>query len=554
MPTDASAQDSAKNTRAAFDVVIVGAGFGGMYMLYRMRQLGLTTKVFDTATGVGGTWYWNRYPGARCDIESMQYSYSFSPELEQDWRWPETFSAQPDILRYANHVADRFDLRRDMQFETTVESAHFDEASDRWTVKTNRGDLVSARWLIMATGCLSTARVPDFKGLESYTGKTYHTGFWPHEGVDFTGLRVGLIGTGSSAIQALPVIAEQASHITVFQRTPNYSIPSRNRPMDDAYEQHWKSSYPEHRAKARMTRNGVITPLSDKGAVEVDEATRRQVFEDRWKSGGTTFMAAFNDLIVNADSNETAAEFVRQKIRQIVKDPATAELLAAKDYPIGTKRICVDTDYFETFNRPNVTLVDIRNAPVEELTPNGLKQGGKDYEFDAIVFATGFDAMTGTLERIDIRGREALALKDEWKDGPRTYLGMMSAGFPNMFMITGPQSPSVLSNMIVSIEQHVDWMTDCIAHAERNGVATVEPTREAQDAWNVHNTETAYKTLYPKAASWYMGANIPGKPRVFLPYIGGVGAYRAKCDEIAANGYDGFMMRRADTGKLAAAK
>jgi cyclohexanone monooxygenase len=551
---DASAQDSAKNTRAAFDVVIVGAGFGGMYMLHRMRQLGLTTRVYDTATGVGGTWYWNRYPGARCDIESMQYSYSFSPELEQEWRWPETFSAQPDILRYANHVADRFDLRRDMQFETTVESAHFDDAAGRWTVKTNRGDLVSARWLIMATGCLSTARVPDFKGLESYTGKTYHTGYWPHEGVDFTGMRVGLIGTGSSAIQALPVIAEQAAHITVFQRTPNYSIPSRNRPMDDAYEQHWKSSYREHRAKARMTRNGVITPLSDKGAVEVDEATRREVFEARWKSGGTTFMAAFNDLIVNADSNETAAEFVRQKIRQIVKDPATAELLAAKDYPIGTKRICVDTDYFETFNRPNVKLVDIRNAPVEELTPKGLKQGGKDYEFDAIVFATGFDAMTGTLERIDIRGREALALKDEWKDGPRTYLGMMSAGFPNMFMITGPQSPSVLSNMIVSIEQHVDWMTDCIAHAERNGVATVEPTREAQDAWNVHNTETAYKTLYPKAASWYMGANIPGKPRVFLPYIGGVGAYRAKCDEIAANGYEGFTMRRADAGKLAAAK
>lgn len=539
---------------ASFDAVIVGAGFSGMYMLHRLRQLGLSVRVLDMATDVGGTWYWNRYPGARCDVESMQYSYSFSPELQQEWHWSERFSGQPEILQYAQHVAERFDLKRDIQFETTVTSAHFDEGRQRWLIGTDKGQRFEARHCIMATGCLSTSRVPDFKGLDRYKGRTYHTGTWPHEPVSFKGLRVGVIGTGSSSIQAIPVIAEEAAHVTVFQRTPNYSIPSRNGPMTDDYEQYWKRDYPAHRAMARQMRTGVITPINDKAAIEVPEAERRQTYEARWGTGGTTFMAAFNDLIFNQASNDTASEFVRSKIRETVKDPATAELLAPKDYPIGTKRICVDTRYFETFNRPNVTLVDVRTQPIEEITETGLRQGGQDYEFDAIVYATGFDAMTGTLMKMDIQGRGGLKLADEWGPGPKTYLGMMSAGFPNLFMITGPGSPSVLSNMIVSIEQHVDWMTACIAHMERNAIATIEPTETAQHDWVVHGFEVAHKTLYPKAASWYMGANIPGKPRVFLPYIGGVGAYRETCDRIAANGYEGFQLTPATGKAMEAAK
>jgi len=532
-PTDSSSDSEV-------DAVIVGAGFGGMYMLHRLRQLGLKSIVLDRATGVGGTWYWNRYPGARCDVESMQYSYSFSEELQQEWQWSEKFSAQPEILEYANHVADRFDLRRDMQFDTTVESAHYDEAAKRWTVRTNRGNEYRPRYCIMATGCLSSARIPDFPGLKDFQGDTYHTGHWPHEGVDFTGKRVGVIGTGSSAIQAIPVIAEQADHVTVFQRRPNFSIPSRNGPMTEDYERSWKDDYRAHRAKARETTNGILSNPNNQSAIEIDEVSRLNTYESRWVEGGTRFMAAFNDLIKNADSNDTAANFVRAKIRETVKDPKVAALLSQQDHPIGTKRICVDTHYFETYNLDHVALVDVRNAPVEHLTSNGLHQGGVDFEFDAIVFATGFDAMTGTLDRIDIRGRNGRRLKTEWQDGPKTYLGMMSAGFPNLFMVTGPQSPSVRSNMMGSIEQHVDWMADCIAHIEASPNSVIDAELQAQEEWIVHSTEVAHETLYPKAASWYMGANVPGKPRVFLPYIGGVGRYREKCDEIAKSGYTGF--------------
>ena len=542
----------AQNTTATYDAVIVGAGFSGMYMLVRLRKLGLTARILDTATDVGGTWYWNRYPGARCDVESMQYSYSFSSELQQEWNWSEKFSAQPEILNYARHVADRFDLRRDMQFETTVTSAVFDEKANRWLVTTDQGDRISARYCIMGTGCLSTARTPNFEGLEKYKGETYHTGYWPHEPVDFTGKRVGVIGTGSSAIQAIPVIAEQAAHLTVFQRTPNYSIPSRNGPMTDDYERSWKDDYDTHRANARKTKNGILANQNPVSAMDVEAAERQTVYEQRWADGGTRFMAAFNDLAVNQGSNDSAAEFVRDKIREMVKDPTTAELLAAKDYPIGTKRICVDTRYFETYNLDHVDLIDIRNEPISHITEAGVHHDGVDYEFDAIVFATGFDAMTGTLDRIDIRGRGDVTLKNQWEEGPKTYLGMMSAGFPNLFMVTGPQSPSVLSNMMVSIEQHIDWMSNCIAHIEDSGQATIEPTSAAQEEWVAHSNETAYSTLYPKAASWYMGANIPGKPRVFLPYIGGVSAYRDKCNEIAEQGYNGFVFDAGEGAAVAA--
>ena len=533
------------------DVVIVGAGFGGMYMLHRLRGLGMSAVVFDVATGVGGTWYWNRYPGARCDVESMQYSYSFSEELQEEWNWSEVFAGQPEILRYANFVADKLDLRRDMRFETRVTDAVFNEATKRWAVRTDRGDVVAARYCVMATGCLSAARMPDFPGLESFRGKTYHTGHWPHEGVDFTGMRVGVVGTGSSAIQSIPVIAAQAAHVTVFQRTPNFSIPSRNRPMSEDYARSWKQAYPALRAEARMSRNGILANPNDQSAIETPEQERLATYEQRWESGGTTFMAAFNDLIFSKASNDTASEFVRGKIWAMVKDPAKAALLAPTSHPIGTKRICVDTDYYLTYNQPNVDLVDVRNAPVEAVTAEGLLVGGKNYAFDAIVFATGFDAMTGALTRMGIVGRDGKRLADEWQAGPRTYLGLMTAGFPNMFMVTGPGSPSVLSNMMVSIEQHVDWIAECLGYLTDRQLACIEPSIAAQDAWVEHVNEVAHTTLYPSAASWYMGANVPGKPRVFMPYIGGVGAYRQKCDEVAAQGYEGFELTGA--GKVAVA-
>jgi cyclohexanone monooxygenase len=543
------------------DVVIVGAGFGGMYLLHQLRALGLSARVFEAATGVGGTWYWNRYPGARCDVESMQYSFSFSKELQQEWSWSERFAAQPEILAYANHVADRFDLRRDIQLETRVTSAHFDDATQRWHVTTDRGDEVSAQYCVMATGCLSTARLPDIKGRDTFKGATFHTGYWPHDGVDFTGLRVAVIGTGSSAIQAIPVIAAQAGTLTVFQRTPNYSIPSRNGPMTPDYEGPWKAAYDTRRAKARTMRTGIIYDATDSNygvndvsAMDVSPQERARVYEQRWATGGTSFMVAFNDLITSQASNDTASDFVRSKIRAIVKDPATAEILCPKDYPIGTKRICVDTDYFETYNRPNVTLVDLKATPIEEITPNGVRTTAGAFEFDAIVYATGFDAMTGALTSIDIRGRDGIRLREKWHGGPQTYLGLMTAGLPNLFMITGPGSPSVLSNMIVSIEQHVDWMVAAFAHMRANGLATIEPTADAETRWGQHVNEAGERTLYTKAASWYMGANIPGKPRVFMPYIGGVGVYRQECDAVAAKGYEGFVLTARDKAHAAAAE
>ena len=524
------------------DVVIVGAGFSGLYLLHRLRGLGFSIRMFETGTDVGGTWYWNRYPGARCDVESMQYSYSFSDALQQEWDWSEKFSAQPEILKYANHVADRFDLRRDIEFETKVISAHFDESATRWAVETDKGEQISARFCIMATGCISTAQTPDIEGLSEYSGETYHTGAWPHDGVDFTGQRIAVIGAGSSGIQAIPVLAKEAGHVTVFQRTPNYSLPSKNGPMTREYAQSWKDNYTALREEQRRTSKGTIRELNNESALAVSEDRRSAMFEERWERGGSAFLSSFNDLLVDAAANESAAEFVRDKIRSIVRDPETAELLAAKGYPIGTKRICIDSGYFETYNRDNVRLVDISAAPIERMTPTGLVANGETFEFDAIVFATGFDAMTGTLFKVDIKGRDGQALREKWDAGPRTYLGVMSEGFPNLFMITGPGSPSVLSNMMVSIEQHVDWVTDSLVHLRDADLDAIEPTSDAEDEWVEHVNVVAHKTLFPKAASWYMGANIPGKPRIFMPYIGGVGAYRKICDEIVADDYRGFRL------------
>jgi cyclohexanone monooxygenase len=530
----------------AYDAVVVGAGFAGMYMLHRLRGIGLSVRVYEQGSGVGGTWYWNRYPGARCDVESMQYSYSFSDELQQEWDWSERYAPQPEILRYANHVADRFNLRSEIQFNTRVDQAVFDESANIWSVATSDGKTVTAKFVVLATGCLSNARVPDIKGLDQFKGQVYHTGHWPHERIDFTGLRVGVIGTGSSGIQAVPVIAEQAKHLTVFQRTPNYSIPARNATLTEQERQKFRQNYPEIRRFAREeAKNGIYTDLPDRGALDDGNNERRARYEARWQHGGLTFMSVYNNLALDQAANDTAADFVREKIAEIVKDPATAKLLQPITYPIGTKRICIDTDYFETFNRPNVTLVDLKSDPIEEILPNAVRAGAKDYEVDALVLATGFDAMTGSVAKIDISGRRGERLNQKWAEGPKTYLGLMSAGFPNLFIITGPGSPSVLSNMIVSIEQHVDWIADCIAYMRDRGFEAMEANKDAEDKWVAHVNEVAYTTLYPQANSWYMGANIPGKPRIFMPYIGGVGPYRQICNDIAAKGYEGFAMTAA---------
>jgi cyclohexanone monooxygenase len=525
------------------DAVVVGAGFGGLYMLHKLREIGLSAQCFEAGDGVGGTWYWNRYPGARCDVESIDYTYSWSEELTKEWTWTERYPAQPEILRYANHVADKFELKSFIQFETRVTEAHFDDAAGRWTVRTDRGDEVSAQFCIMATGCLSLPRKPDFPGIDSFEGDTYHTGQWPHEGVDFTGRRVGVIGTGSSAIQSIPQIAEQASQLFVFQRTANFSIPAFNGPVD-AERQEWvKEHFAEHRELARASGFGSSNTFNLEPASEKSPEEQLAQFEHQWNIGGIAYLGSFGDLLFNELSNEAACEYVRSRIREVVKDRETADLLSPKDHPIGSKRLCVDIGYFETYNRDNVELVDVRSAPIASITPTGLTlEDGQSFEVDALVFATGFDAMTGTLLNIDIRGRDGATLRDAWADGPHTYLGLMVAGFPNLFTITGPQSPSVLSNMIMSIEQHVEWLTDLFVHLRSDGLSTIDATDVAQKDWGQHVADIASFTLFPKANSWYIGANIPGKARVFMPYIGGIAMYRAKCDEVAANGYEGFAL------------
>ncbi|MEC8751460.1 MAG: NAD(P)/FAD-dependent oxidoreductase [Pseudomonadota bacterium] len=527
------------------DVVVVGAGFSGLYLLYRLRKAGFSTRVFERGGDVGGTWYWNRYPGARCDVESLQYSYSFDEQLQQDWHWPEKFSAQPDILAYANHVADRFNLKKDIEFNVEVKASRFDENLKTWKITTNTGEEIDAQYFIMATGCISTTQIPNIKGLSDYVGNTFHTGDWPHEEVDFSGQSIAVIGTGSSGIQSIPVLAKQAKKLTVFQRTPNYSIPSQNEPMTKKYERSWKDVYSERRKEMRYSAHGSLKDLNDVPALSVDEDQRQELYTKRWAIGGTGFLGSFNDLLINADANYTAAEYVRQQIKRVVKDKETAEILCPRSYPIGTKRICIDTGYFETYNRENVKLVDISKKPIQRLVADGIIVDDQLYAFDSIIFATGFDAMTGSIFNVDIKGRGGLALKEKWNAGPKTYLGLMSASFPNLFMITGPGSPSVKSNMIMSIEQHVDLVIETLLSMRRKGLSVVEPELEAENKWVDHVQEVANKTLFPQANSWYMGANIPGKPRLFMPYIGGVGAYREICEEIVANNYRGFKFEKS---------
>ncbi len=528
-----------------WDAIVVGAGFAGMYMLYRLRELGFSVRVIETGDDVGGTWYWNCYPGARVDVPSLNYSYSFSPELQRDWSWPEVYSSQPDLLRYAQHVADTFDLRRDIQFNTTVTSASFDDGTDEWRIGTNTGEVIRAQYLITAVGCLSAANIPEYPGLDGFEGAWYHTGRWPKTGANLSGRRVAVIGTGSSGVQAIPVIAEQAAQVFVFQRTPNYSIPTYNAPLDSDVERDWKARYEDHRTQDRNSPGGIYFPRPERSALEATPDERERAFEAGWRRGAFGLMQTFNDLRTDLRANETIAEFVREQIRRIVKDPQVADILCPKDYPLGTKRLCMDSNYFETFNRDNVTLVDLRSDPIVEITPLGLRTENESYELDVIVFATGYDAMTGPLLRMNITGRSGLSLSRKWENGPRSYLGIGTAGFPNLLTITGPGSPSVLTNMIVSIEQHVDFIADMLDAMRKQGIVQFEPDVEAENDWVAHVDEVAQQTLYRYADSWYKGANIDGKPRVFMPYVGGLNRYTDRCNQVAADGYDGFVLSRS---------
>lgn len=527
-----------------YDAVVIGAGFAGLYMLHRLRLLGLRSHLFEAGDGVGGTWYWNCYPGARCDVDSMQYSYSWSPELQKEWQWTERYPAQAEILRYINHVADRFELRRDITLSTRVTAGQWQAEQERWLVRTQQGQEVSAQFLITATGCLSESRLPDIEGLDRFKGQVYHTGRWPKAPVDFSGLRVGVMGTGSSGIQVIPQLAKQAKQLYVFQRTPNFSVPAWNGPIDPNHQKDWLDNYPKYRAMARNTRSAIMYDYGKQSALDMSEQERAEEMERRWQKGGTNFAHSFNDTFTNRQSNELLSEFVRGKIRKMVNDPTVAEDLLPRDHAIGTKRICVDTGYYPTYNLPHVKLVNLRQTPIERFDEGAAIVNGQRHALDAMVFATGFDAVTGALERLNIVGEHGKTFKQLWKAGPTSYLGLMTVGFPNLFTITGPGSPSILTNVIVSIEQHVEWIANCLAFMQKHSHTRIDAQQIAQDRWVKHVQEVASGTLFVTANSWYMGANIPGKPRVFLPYIGGFSTYAAMCEDVVQKGYEGFDFSR----------
>lgn len=523
------------------DVIIVGAGFAGLYALHKMRECGFSARVFEAGDDVGGAWYWNRYPGCRCDIESIHYSYQFDDDLQQEWVWSERYATQPEILTYIQHVADRFDLRKDITFETKVVAATWSEDDSTWLVETDTGEKVRARFCIMATGPLSVPNMPDFKGIDCFEGDTYHTGLWPHEGVDFTGKRVGIIGTGSSAIQSIPLIAKQAEHVTVFQRTANYAVPAANRPLRPGELEEVKAHYTELRALGKTSPVAVPVQPAGPSAMAVSAEDRERVFEEWWQEKGLMFQGAFADLLLDDDANDAVSDFIRGKIKSIVKDPEVAALLTPKN-PFGCKRMCVDTDYYKTFNRDNVTLVSVADTPIDSIVPDGLLVGDTTYAVDAIIFGTGYDAMTGALSRMTITGREGVVLTDKWHEGPSSFMGLAVHGFPNMFTINGPGSPSALVNMITGAEHHVEWIADCMMHLRDKEAHAIEVEKPAEDAWVVHNSEVGNASLRSACDSWYVGANIPGKPRVFMPYLGGFPAYAEKCERVAKSGYEDFVI------------
>ncbi len=527
------------------DVIVVGAGFAGLRALHTLRQQGHTVAVLEATSGIGGVWYANRYPGARCDVESHDYSYSFSAELEQEWRWSERYCTQPEILRYVDHVADRFDLRGDIHLNTRVLTADFDELTSRWSVATESGDHWTGRYLIMAVGQLSKTKAPSLDGESSFTGDIYHTAEWPHEGVDFSGKRVGVIGTGSSGMQAIPIIANEAAHLTVFQRTPNFSVPACNAVITDEEDAAIKADYATRRKAARNSPSGLGFVPNKQSALDVDADERNATYEAAYERLGFGFALAYYDILLDLKANDTAADFIRGKIAALVDDPDTLKKLTPTDHPFAAKRPSVDSGYFETFNRDNVKLVDIRSDPIERIEPSGIRTATGMHELDIIVYATGFDAMTGSLLRPKITGRAGVTLNEKWSAGPVTYLGVGTTGFPNLFIIAGPGSPSLLSNVLVSIEQHVDWLTELIAYAATLGSTTIEVSQSAEDDWVAHVNERAQETVYPLARSYYMGDEIEGKPHVFMPYSGGVRGYRRILEQVVKDGYVGFVFGTA---------
>jgi cyclohexanone monooxygenase len=535
-----------------FDVLIVGAGWSGMMALHRLRSRGFSARILEAAPEVGGTWYWNRYPGARCDVESIHYSYSFDEDLQQEWNWTERYAAQPELLSYARHVAERFDLRRDIQFNTKVSSAEFDDGANAWTLRTEDGEAFTSKFCILATGVLSAPKIPDLPGLEDFRGIVLNTSDWPEELVDFTGKTVAVIGTGSSGIQAIPEIAKTAEQLYVLQRTPSYSLPANNRPVDREELAAVKANYSELREASRNAIGGIAYEESGKSAFDVSDAERQAIYEEVYAEGlPFKFQGLFTDQLTDREANATAADFVARKIAERVKDPELAAALTPSGYPIATRRLCIDTGYYETFNRENVTLVNLLKEPISAITEKGITTAERTYEVDYLVLATGFDAVTGSFTRIDVRGTGAQSLKEKWAGAASSYLGLAVHGFPNLFTVTGPLSPSVLSNMMVSIEHHVDWIIGCISHLEQNGIDRIEPTEEAEQEWGRHANEIADFTLFPQSGSWYLGANVEGKPRQVLPYLGGVHNYRRLTQEIAADGYRGFTTRSHEAAELA---
>ena len=525
-----------------FDAVVVGAGFAGLYMLHRLRQSGFNARLLEAGGGVGGTWYWNRYPGARCDIESMQYSYQFSEALQQEWVWTERYAAQPEILAYIEHVAERFDLKRDIQFDTRVEAATFDAATNEWVVKTDAGQSIRARFFIMGVGCLSSAITPQFPGYEDFAGPIYHTGHWPHEKVDFTGKRVGIIGTGASAVQSIPLIAEEASHLYVFQRTANYVVPAQNRKLSADEVTALKADYKGFRARAKQRPSAFLFPFHSDSALAASEAERRARFEAQWLVGGLPFLGAFGDLLTSVEANKTVTAFWHDKIREVVNDPTTADLLTPKGDVFGCKRLCGGTNYYEAYNRPNVSLIDVSKSGIERFTPTGIRAEGHHYALDAIVCATGFDAMTGSITRIAITGLGGVTIPEKWRDGPSTYLGLTVSGFPNMFNMSGPGGPSVLATMVTCAEQHGDWIAGCMAWLREHGKTRIDARPEVEHAWGEEVAAAASKSLRATCNSWYVGSNVAGKARVFMPYIGGYPRYVEFCDAAAEGGYQGFAV------------
>ncbi|HMM76024.1 MAG TPA: NAD(P)/FAD-dependent oxidoreductase [Gammaproteobacteria bacterium] len=537
-----AASNPVREQTTSCDVVVVGAGFAGLYQVHRLRQAGYRVRAFEKGSDVGGTWYWNRYPGARCDIESLVYSYSFDPDLQREWVWPQRYAEQPDILRYLQHVAERFDLRRHFQFDTRVDAAHYDEVAKRWRVRTSRGEEISTQFLVMATGCLSTPLTPKFAGLDGFRGARYQTSLWPQEGVDFSGRRVGIIGTGSSSIQSTPLIAQQAAQLYVFQRTPQFAIPAWNRALSDEEMRHAQETYAEIRRLVRQSEVGIAYEGPEHGAKEASAESLQKQLEFAWARGGYLMLAAYPDLLTDLESNRLVSEWVKEKIRSRIKDPQVARKLMPQ-YPMGAKRLCVDTDYFETFNRDNVTLVDLRESGIERFTERGIRlENGTEIALDAVVFATGFDAMTGALLAVDIRGRGGLTLREKWKNGTKNYLGVTVAGFPNLFMITGPGSPSVLYNMVASIEQNVDFAFEAIEHLRRAGLASIEARPREEQAWTKYVDWVAQQTIYTKVKSWYTGENVDGKPAGFMPYAGGGLTYFEFVRQAVDSGYRGFAL------------